>query len=201
MPSQVPRRLQRPRGRQGTQRRHWPPPAARSEQQGALRGEPGASWPRGQGALEQSTGQTLTADTPPASQASVPKCLLQDPGSDGGGSRSSHHQEVGWGGPVAQAKLLASSPILSLQCQHLPWVLKPSRPLKGECGRLECSELRIFFLALHYHLGEVRSGSEIPPCGSTAGSVCSYPLTGPLLPAAEFFPLLQLLQPFSCPIE
>lgn len=116
---------------------------------------------------------------------------------------SSHHQEVGWGGPVAQAKLLASSPILSLQCQHLPWVLKPSRPLKGECGRLECSELRIFFLALHYHLGwgGVRSGSEIPPCGSTAGSVCSYPLTWPLLPAAEFFPLLQLLQPFFCPIE
>ena len=41
-----------------------------------------------------------------------------------------------WDGeaPVAQSKLLASSPILSLQWQHLPWVLKPSRLLKGECG-------------------------------------------------------------------
>lgn len=88
----------------------------------------------GGGALEQSTGQTLGADAQPASQASVPKCQLQDPGSDGGGSRSSHHQEVGWGGPVAQSKLLTSSPILSLQWQHLPWVLKPSRPLKGPVG-------------------------------------------------------------------
>ena len=36
------------------------------------------------------------------------------------------------------------------------------------CRRLECSKLRIFFFALHHHLGEVRSGSESPPCSNTA---------------------------------
>ena len=51
-------------------------------------------------AVKQSTGgQTLATGTLPAGQASVTRCLLQDPGPDGGGSRSSRHQEVGWGGP------------------------------------------------------------------------------------------------------
>lgn len=58
----------------------------------------------------------------------------------GGGrqSRPSHHQEVGWGGPAIQSELPASSPILGLQWQRLPWVLKNQADLsKGTVGLSE----------------------------------------------------------------